>query len=482
MSTRIVLRNAGLLVLAQAVAAPLAVLVNAVAARKLGAEDFGLLYQAVTFGSFAFLFVEWGQANVLTAKVAGCRPAAGRYLGSSLIFRLGAALGVGLLACAVCAAAGYSPRFVSILALTLTALTCGTLVAACQDIMRGFERAELAAGCFVAWQLMSVCVAIPVLLSGGGIYGMVSAQIGCAVVGCVFVLLLLPRLQVPSLEIHWSIVRELFRSGRPFLLFNMALVLQPLVDAAMLSKFAPPPADDMGWFAVSRKLVGVLTYPAAALIAALYPTLCRLKAESMDAYRRTMADALYAVALLVMPVTIGCVFFPDLGVAIFGKSDYAPAEDDLRMYAPYIALVYFSMPIGACLVSIGRQNAWTTVQLGSVIVSLLLDPPLIAWFQQRAGNGGLGVCLAGVISEMLIVTVGIVLLPRGILTTLPWRKLSAVLLSAGVMATLAYAFAGSAPVVLRALLATGGYLVCLQVSGGFNFLRTRTFLREIRGH
>src|ERR1700745_24725 len=107
MSTRIVLRHAGLLVLAQAVAAPLVVLVNAVAARKLGAEDFGLLYQAATFASFAFLFVEWGQANVLTAKVAGSRPLAGRYLGSSLAFRLAAAAGVGLLTCAVCAAAGY---------------------------------------------------------------------------------------------------------------------------------------------------------------------------------------------------------------------------------------------------------------------------------------------------------------------------------------------------------------------------------------
>jgi O-antigen/teichoic acid export membrane protein len=475
------LRNAGLLVLAQAISAPLSVLMNAVAARKLGTQDFGLVYQAGTFATFAFLFVEWGQANVLTAKVAGCRTLAGRYLGSSMTFRLAAALCVGLLVCAACAAAGYGPRFISILALVMTGLTCTTLVAACQDIMRGFERAELAAGSFVAWQLLSVLVVLPVLLLGGGIYGFLSTQVACAVAGCAFVVLLLPRLQVPRLEVHWSVVRELFMSGRSFLVFNVVLLLQPLVDAAMLSRYAPPPAGDMGWFAVARKLIGVLIYPASALVAALYPTLCRLKIESMDSYRRTMADALYAVAVLVIPATIGCLCFPELGVAIFGQSGYAAAADDLRMYSPYIALVYFSMPIGACLASAGRQNAWTTVQFGSVIVSLVLDPPLIAWFQHRAGNGGLGVCLAGVISEMLMVTGGVLLLPRGILTRLPWRKLAGVLLSGGVMAALAYGSSGS-PLILRALLATAGYLLCLQVSGGFNFLQTRALLRELRGH
>jgi O-antigen/teichoic acid export membrane protein len=481
MSTRIVLRNAGLLMLAQILAAPLSVLMNAVAARKLGTEDFGLLYQAATFGAFAFLFVEWGQGSVLTAKVAGSRASAGSYLGSSIAFRLAASIIIGLLTCGVCAAAGYAPRFIGILSLAMVGLTCATVVAACQDVMRGFERAELAAGSFVAWQLASVLVVLPVLLLGGGIYGFLSTQIGCALAGCVFVLLLLPRLQVPRLEVHWGAVRELFMTGRSFLIFNMVLALQPLIDAALLAKLAPLPAGDMGWFAVARKLVGFIIFPASALIGALYPTLCRLRIESMDAFRRTMADALYAVAVLVIPATVGCLYFPELGVAIFGNAGYGPAADDVRMYAPYIALVYFSMPIGACIASIGRQNAWTTVQFGSVLVSLILDPPLILWFQRHSGNGGLGVCLAGAISEVLMVTGGALLLPAGIAAALAWRKLAAVLLSGGVMAALAYATSGIPP-VLRALIATLGYLVCLQLSGGFNFLKTRAFLREIRGH
>src|SRR5262249_28553577 len=151
-----------------------------------------------------------------------------------------------------------------------------------------------------------------------------------------------------------------------------------MVDAAMLSKFSAP--EGMGWYAAARKLVGVLTFPASALLAALYPTLCRLRLEDMDAYRRTAADALYIVTIVVVPIALGCALFPQVGVAIFGQSNYGPANDDLRLLAPYILLVYFSMPLGSCLTSSGRQVAWTLVQFACVIVSAVLDPPLIRWF------------------------------------------------------------------------------------------------------
>jgi O-antigen/teichoic acid export membrane protein len=481
LSTRIVFRNTGMLVIAQAIAAPLSVLVNAVAARKLGAEDYGLLFQSLAFSTFAFLFVEWGQSAVLTAKVATQRQLAGRFLGSALAFRLGAALVVGLLVLAACAMAGFEARFIAILSLSMVGLTFGTVVLACQDTMRGFERAELAAGTYVSWQLMSAGVVVPVLLLGAGIYGYQITQICCAALGCAVVVWLLPRLQVPALEVNAGVVKDLFLSGRPFLIFGIILLLQPLIDSAWLSELLPPPSKDVGWYAAARKLVGALSYPASALTASLYPTLVRLKIESLETYRRTMADALYAVTVMVLPVALGCALFPSLGIAIFGQSGYAPAERDLAMLAPYLALVFLSMPIGACLASSGRQNIWTTVQLGSVLVSLIFDPLLITWFLRHAGNGGLGVCLAASISELLMVVGGLVLLPPGILRAVPWVRLSAVALSGGVMTGIAYA-STAWPEALRAVAATAAYLLCLQLSGGFNFLQTRALLREIRGH
>ena len=412
-----VLRNTSLLVIAQVIVTPISILINAVAGRALGAASFGLLYQALTFSSFVFLFVEWGQSNVLTGRVARQPAAAGELLGSGILLRVAAAMAALMVVPLVCALAGYDREFLVVLELTMLGASCATVSAACQDVFRGYERTDFAAASYVGWQFLSAAVVIPTLLAGGGVQALLVAQVSCAALGMLFVLKMLPRMQVPKLRVRREVARELFRSGHPFILFGLVLLLQPMIDAAMLSWFAAPAS--MGWYAAARKLVGILIFPASALIAALYPTLCRLYAEDQDAWRKTAADALFAVSLIVIPVALGCGLFPQLGVAIFGQRDFGPAADDLRILAPFVFLVYFSMVIGSCLVSSGRQNSWTVVQLGSVVISAALDPPLISWFQAHYANGGLGVCTAAVISEVLMVTGGFLLLPKGILASIP---------------------------------------------------------------
>ncbi len=468
-----VLRNATLLVLAQLLAAPVSMLVNAIAGRQLGAAGFGRYYQITTFASCAFVLVEWGQPNALTARVATGRAAAGELLGSGLAFRLC----TGAVACLIvpisCWLAGYDPDFIALLAIALLGGVFSTVAGACQDVLRGFERTDFAAGSYVGWQLLSAAAVVPVLLMGGGLRGMVLAQVVCAGVGTAFVLCMLPRLAVPRLSARWTTVKYLGRSGTPFLVFGLVLMLQPTVDAAMLSAFATP--DAMGWYAAARKLVGALTFPATALLAALYPTLCRLRMESMEAFRRTAADSFQAVTIVVVPLALGCALFPDLGVALFGQGYYGPATADLRLLAPFVFLVFFSMPIGSCLTACGRLVGWTLVQSVCVAVSLLFDPPAIHWFQMHAGNGGLGVCLTTVASEILMVAGGLWLMPKGSVGRVPRGKVVAVAVSGLAMAAVALSL-GGLNVILRALVAVLAYLACLRLTGGVSFAQWRSLL------
>jgi O-antigen/teichoic acid export membrane protein len=476
MSVARVFRSAGLVVAARVIAVPITILVNAVAARVLGAGDFGLLYQALTFSSLVFLFVEWGQPNVLMGKVATRSAAAGELLGSGIAFRVGAAVIAGCTVPLICALAGYDRRFILVLSLTMLTATFATVSGACQDVLRGFERAEVAAGSYLGWQVLSAVIVVPTLLLGGGLYGLLMAQAAAAAAGVVFLLEMLPRMQVRHLAVRIDTMKELFRNGRPFLIFGVVLLLQPAIDAAMLSKLAAPQA--MGWYGAARKLVGALTFPASALILALYPTLCRLRSESMDAFRSGAAEALYVVSIAVVPLALGCGLFPELGVALFGQHSYGPTAGDLRVLALYVLLVYFSMPIGCCLVAAGRQNAWTVVQAGCVVVSLLLDPPLIHWSQAHWGNGGLGVCAAAVVSEILVVSGGVALLPAGVLHKVPRAKVGFVLASALVMAAVATAARGLDD-ILRACLAVLAYGLCLQITGAFDFFTLRSFLGSL---
>lgn len=473
-----VLRNALWLVGAQVLAAPLGVLINAVAARFLGPADFGSLYLAATYTGFALLFIEWGQFGALTGKIAAHRARAGELLGSAMLWRLAAAAVAVIVVPPMCRLAGYGASFVQVITLTLVAAAAGTVALAGQDAVRGFERTDFAALSYVGQQALLAAVSVAVLLMGLGLHGLLVGQILCALAGTVFVLCMLPRLHIPHLQPRGATILELWRDGRVFLTFVLVVQLQPLVDGAMMSRFAS--ADSLGWYAVSRKLIGILSLPAAALGRALYPTLVRQFGADNPAFRATVHRGLEGSSLVVFPVALGCVLFPRLGVMIFNSVTYAPAQDNIRVLAVWLFLLYFTIPLSQCIMASGRQGLWTAVQFGCVIISAIADPLLIRWFQAHGGNGGLGVCIATAGSEVLMLIGAALLVPAGVMDWTVLRALRAPALAGAVMAVVGLLLAPYG-LWLGAGVSVLAYCAVLWMSGTVSPRQLRTILVSLRG-
>ena len=461
---RLILRNTLLLVGAQVIAIPFSVVINAVAARVLGPSVFGQLYLAATFSSLAFIVIEWGQPAALTGMVARDRTRAGVLLGSGLALRA-FLLPLVLVLFTGCALAGYDRRFLVILAWILVGAAFGTVAGACQDIIRGYERSDFAAACTVAAQLLSALIVVPTLLFVGGLQSFLIAQAACAAVGAAVLILILPVIGVPRASVSRSDGHALLSAGTSFLLFNLILALQPSVDAVFLSKLASPEA--MGWQAVARRLIGLLVFPAAALTAALYPTLSRLYIEDRVAFRSTAASALRTTPAIAVPIGLGCALFPQIGTVLFGQDAYGPADANLRILAIFVLVLYLTMPVSATLLAAGKQRVWSAAQLGCVALSAALDPWLVPWFQARSGNGGLGVCVSLAAGETLMLAVGFFLLPKDIFDRSYWRSYASVISAGVVMAAASFALSALTPYA-AAPLAFAGYLACLWLTGGLD--------------
>jgi hypothetical protein len=203
------------------------------------------------------------------------------------------------------------------------------------------------------------------------------------------------------------------------------------------------------WFSVSSKLRGVLLFPASAMVGALYPTLCRLFVEDTNNSAEVSRGAFRGVALLVVPVAFGCALYPDVRVSIFNRNAFGAAEDNLRVSSLFLFLVYFSMPLGTCILAAGKNRAWSIVQPMCIVVSLVLDPLLVPWFQKHNGNGDLGVCVAGVVSEVVVVGSGMVLLPKGVIDRKLMRTIFLAVVSGAATAVFAWATRRLTPYALR---------------------------------
>lgn len=462
---RLLMRNTLYLTVAQVVAVPLSIVTNAMAAQYLGPEAFGYSYLAFTLCAFGFLAVGWGHDAVLPAVIAPDHALAGRMLGSSLTWRAVSSVVVYLVLAVWCRLLHYSTTFQVVLAITslITALTY--FCAACKDTIRGLERTDIPAYAHVGQHVLATTLVGLVLVLGGDLRAALLAQAVTA--GLVFagLLLSLRRAGVGPLSVRWSAIKTLFANGTPFVVFGLAMALQPNVDAIFLSKLAP--LEVMGWYGVSRRLLGALLLPASALIGALYPTLCRLHATDKEAFRQTTNDALRSVSLVAVPVALGCALYPDIGVALFSRQSFRPAEDNLRVMSLYLALVYFSMPLGSCILAAGKQKMWATVQCLCIVTSLILDPLLVPIFQRRMGNGGLGLSIATVVSEAIVIGFGVALAPTGLFDAKLRRLLLFTLVAGGAM-TMVFWITRSLGPFMSAPLALAAYAGALWLTGSIN--------------
>jgi O-antigen/teichoic acid export membrane protein len=460
---KLIFRNTFYLAASQVLTLPLAIFINAMLAHYLGAKAFGYAYLAATLSGFGFLAVGWGHDAVLSAAVARDHGLSGTMLGSSLAWRAATSVVVyGVLAFG-CYLLDYPAELQWALGLTCLLYAGTNLVAACKDTIRGLERTDIPAAVHVGQQVLAALLVMVVLLLGGQLRACLLAQVAACAIVLVALWPVMLRVGVGTSSVRWTTIKTLFSSGTPFVVFSLAMALQPNIDAIFLSKFAP--VEVMGWYAVSRRLVGALILPATALVGALYPTLCRLHATDSEGFRRTTNGALRSVSLLAIPAAIGCGLYPEIGVALFSRESFRPAEDNLRMMSVFVALVYFSIPLGTAIMAAGRQRAWSGVQCLCVATSLVLDPLLVPVFQSRTGNGGVGLCVASIISEVLMIGCGMALVPRGVVDRKFGRVLVLALVSGAAMILVARLARPLTP-FLGAPVSLLAYAAVLWLTGG----------------
>ncbi len=466
---RTVMRNTAFLMAAQVLSMPLSMSINAVLARKLGPVDFGLIFLANNLIAFGFLAVEWGQPAALAALVARDRSLAGTALGTAIAWRIASAAVVYGALVLVAKLLHYAGSFQVVLGMLVIAKIFSTICSACLDVARGLDRSSTAAFSLVRYNLVSISLLVPILYAGGGLKGAMIALICADFINTALVWKRTRSMEIGRLRRDRDMLEVLLRRGSTFMLFAIVLAIQPFIDTTMLSAFATPQV--LAWQAAALKLVGALIFPVSALAGAIYPALCRLYHDDIEEYRRLVATALRGATLLVVPVALGTGLFPELGIMIFGEGSFGPAEQNLRILAAFVFLLYFTMVLGLSIQAAGRERIWTAVQFGCVGVSVICDPFLIPWFQRHWGNGGLGVCVSTVSSEIVLLLCGLTFLPRGVLDRGFVKDMGRAAIAGGAMVVMALVSARLNPLI-GAPLSVMAYGVTIYAVGGVD---PRTF-------
>jgi O-antigen/teichoic acid export membrane protein len=124
-------------------------------------------------------------------------------------------------------------------------------------------------------------------------------------------------------------------------------------------------------------------------------------------------------------------------VFLYG-ADFSQAGPILAVMGIVLISTYLNALLGKYFVSTDRQTLWSWVMAGAVILTIPLDLILVPLCQEKFGIGALGGSFSYLVTEGLMMVIGLYFLPKGILG---WRNVwftARILLAGLVMAGVAW--------------------------------------------
>lgn len=413
-----VARNVFHLLIGQAATTVLAVLLNASLGRFLGAADFGLFFLVTSMGVFAYVIVDWGQAQYVIREVARRRDQGGRLLGSLLMLRALGGLCISALTAVAAWLLGYDGRTVGFAALMVLAMLPFALAQGFGIVFRGRERMELYSIVSVLNKALTLGATLLLLLLGAGLLGAIVSQALGGLVAVVAAALLLRRVDVPPLGASFQEAWRLIQGGTPILMVGLAAAAHGYLDAIVLSKLAP--AKSVGWFGAARNIFGALIAPAGILAAASYPGFSRAAHDPKLLTREVQVSTRPLVALAVLG-GIGTYLFADAAIALIygesaGEHSFAPAGTILKIFAPGMFLLFMDLLLCTAVLAVERPKPLAVAKWVSIAVTTVLAFLLVPYCEEHWSNGGIGIAISFVASEVIMFVTALRILPAGTLS------------------------------------------------------------------
>ena len=153
--------------------------------------------------------------------------------------------------------------------------------------------------------------------------------------------------------------------------------------------------------------------PAMILLAATFPELSRASRSLPDL--RRMIDATGRVMFIAAAFTSSALYlFADHMVAIiYGHGRFVETASILRVSAIFVPLLFLVLVLASAMNAVGRNKAMAVISIVRIVFCVVFNWLLIGYWQQRFGNGAIGLVIIAGLAEIPATIACWALLPKG---------------------------------------------------------------------
>jgi O-antigen/teichoic acid export membrane protein len=438
-------RNLAALAMGQLITWSMTLVWTLVVPRALGPAGMGVIVTSWSVAGVLGIVLGLGTRNYLVRELVVQPASASRLLGSAIVLRIVMIplFAASILIYAHVASDGREMRLALYLAGAATVLTM--LAEPLQAGFQAIERMEYLALSDVINKSSQGMLGVALALLGFRSTGIVACWAVTA--GAVLILNVVwlrghVRVRLNSnLRNLLSIARE----SIAYWAFGVFMMLYLWIDTVMLSLLTR--SEVVGWYGVPTKLFQSLMFLPALMSTAWLPRLVTAFEAGDGELEREARRPLELLLLASIPLCAVTAATAGPVLHLLYGSAYNESVPVLITLALCLPPLYANIMLNMVLVAAKRQTAWTWVLAGATVVNPLLNLVLIPLSERDYHNGAIGAGIALLLTEVLIVAVGLVLFGRQLVGRRTLRRCVPALISSAALWGVAYLLRPYGPVI-----------------------------------
>lgn len=425
------LSNLIALLSSQVVTWTLALLLAVVLPRFIGPAELGQLRLAGAVWAIASLFVGLGTSVFLTIEMSRDERRGSQLVGTILVVRTLAFVVISGALVVIAVLRDLEIELRILLAITGVVTLIDSFASVYSAALAGLEKMSALAIAAVVSRLLHTVVLLTILFAGGGVVEVAAGTI----VGSAAAVVIFSRAYgryAPVTFAGWATAsREVVRRSRVFLVAGATLIVYQQVDTIVMAALVDKSA--LGWYTTADALFSSLLFVPTVLLASIFPRMSRLHHHDQSELRTLVQQSFSSLMLIGVPIGLGTVVVGEEFAPLLFGEEYRQTGPVLQVFGIVAILVFGTTLFGGIARAVDRQGFWTWVMVACVLVTVPLDLLLVPWTDRRFNNGAIGGALAFLVTEFIMLALGIWKVAPNILDRQTVLRLGKIALCGGVM-------------------------------------------------
>lgn len=414
-SLRRVVNNTVISLVGQAITWASTLLLTIAYGRFLGDIKFGELYFAITFVALIGFPLEFGFNQQLTRDVAQEPHKAPRYLLNTLLIKTALWLflyGLILLACWLLGYGLEQRIIVAICGFTLLSTAVANTFAA---LYYALQRVVFPVIGTILEKGISALIGILLLKYGAGIQVMACVLLGSSIIGALWQAICFFRLvgTKDGFILDTPLIRQLLRTGIPFLIYGVLGVIYYRLDTVLLSLMTNVAV--VGWYGAGYRLFDTLVFlPNIVITAIMYPVFSKLSITSNEQLKLAIEKSMNFLLFCGIPTaTFMIAAAPNIIGFLYHRPEFTNTFPVLQALAPGLVFLYINTVFSTILISTRQEKKITIMAAVALVFNLGLNLFLIPLYKQ------VGAAIVTSLTELLLSAIALLLVPRALV---PWAS------------------------------------------------------------